>query len=159
MALKKSNRFRAQAQVLSAEEVPLVLLEMRHALLTEPVRLVNDNEDLISNGHLYSRANFTWVPADDKDKQTPRAQLRLANQAGSGIGAFFERTNGGKGATFRVLNVMRSEPDFIEDDVIVDVSDVEVTGKEVTGNLGYDDVLNKVGTPYTYRPETAPGLF
>lgn len=131
---------------------------MRHALLAEPVRLVNDTQDLFSRGHNYSRASFAWVPPDDKDRQTPRAQLRMSN-LGSDIGDFFERTNGGKGTTFKVLQVMRSAPDFIEDELIVDVSDVEVSTAEVTGQLGYDDVLNKAGTAYTYRPETAPGIF
>jgi len=158
MANRKSRRYREQAQVLSAEEAPLVLLEMRHALLAEPTRLVNDTQDLISNGKNYVRASFVWVPPDDKDRQTPRAQLRMSN-LGSDVGDFFERTNGGKGTTFRVLQVMRSAPDFIEDELIVDVSNVEVTMTEVTGQLGYDDVLNKLGTAYTYRPETAPGLF
>lgn len=158
MARSKSPRYRAQAQALSAEESPVVLLELHHALLAEPVRLVNDSQDLFSRGHNYSKSGFTWVPPDDKDKETPRAQLRMSN-LGSDVGDFFERTNGGKGTTFRVLTVMRSAPDFIEDDVVVDVTNVEVSQLEVTGQLGYDDVLNKTGTAYTYRPETAPGIF
>lgn len=158
MARAKSARYRAQAQALSAEETPLVLLELRHALLAEPLRFVNDSADLVSNGENYVASQFAFQPPDDQDKQTPRAQLRIRN-LGADMGAFFERTNGGSGASFRVLQVMRSQPDFIEEELILDVSNVEVSPTIVSGQLSFDDVLNKVGTAYTYRPETAPGLF
>lgn len=158
MARLKSDRYRAQAQVLSAEERPLYLLELRHALLPQPERFVNDTADLVSNGQNYVATRFLFTPPNDQDKQTPRARLAIGN-LGAGVGAFFERTNGGKGASLRVLQVMRSQPDLIEDELVLDVTNVEVDSTTASGQLGYDDVLNKPGTSYTYRPETAPGIF
>jgi len=158
MARPKSPRFHEAAQSVSATESPLILLEVRHALLVEPMRLVNDVQDVICNGATYLAAQFRFTWPDDADKATPHAQLRIANGGGD-VGAFFERTHGGRGATVRVLQIMRSLPDFVEDDLLLDLSNIEVTAKTVAGQLGYDEVLNKVGTAYTYRPETAPGLF
>lgn len=158
MPRPKSARFRQVAQQLSASEWPLILVEIRHALLAEPMRFVNDNQDLVSNGHNYVATSFELIWPDDMDKQTPRAQLRVANTRGD-VGAFFERTHGGRGALITVLQVMRSEPDFIEDSYDLDLSNFSITTMMASGQLGYDDVLNRPGTPQTYRPESAPGLF
>lgn len=158
MSRVKSTRFRQAAQAVSAAELPLVLLEISHALLAEPMRLVNDVQDVVCNGQNYVATSFNFVWPDDMDKQTPRAQLSIANTRGD-IGAFFERTHGGRGALLTVLQIMRSMPDFVEDRLVLDLKNVQVTTQTVSGQLGYDDVLNRPGTPATYRPESAPGLF
>lgn len=158
MARAKSPRFNTAVRSLSAPERPLWLLEVHHALLAEPLRFVNDNVDVVSNGVNYVAANFEFVPPDDQAKSTPRATLRISN-LGGGIGAFFERHHGGKGTTLRTLSVMRSMPDFIEDESWLDLSQIVVDTKTVGGQLGYDDILNLPGTAVTFRPETAPGLF
>lgn len=158
MSRVKSARFRQAAQAVSAAELPLVLLEISHALLAEPMRLVNDVQDVVSNGQNYVATSFNFVWPDDMDKQTPRAQLSIANTRGD-VGAFFERTHGGRGALLTVLHIMRSMPDFVEDRLVLDLKNVQVTTQTVSGQLGYDDVLNRPGTPATYRPESAPGLF
>lgn len=158
MSRVKSTRFRQAAQAVSAAELPLVLLEISHALLAEPMRLVNDVQDVVSNGQNYVATSFNFVWPDDMDKQTPRAQLSIANTRGD-VGAFFERTHGGRGALLTVLQIMRSMPDFVEDRLVLDLKNVQVTTQTVSGQLGYDDVLNRPGTPATYRPESAPGLF
>ncbi len=158
MSRVKSARFRQAAQAVSAAELPLVLLEISHALLAEPMRLVNDVQDVVSNGQNYVATSFNFVWPDDMDKQTPRAQLSIANTRGD-VGAFFERTHGGRGALLTVLQIMRSMPDFVEDRLVLDLKNVQVTTQTVSGQLGYDDVLNRPGTPATYRPESAPGLF
>lgn len=155
---RKSSRFRRLAQMLSPEERPLILLELQHALLPEPMRFVNDNLDLVSNGHNYLAAGFAFTWPDDQDKQTPAAALAI-NNAGGGVGAFFERTHGGRGALVRAMQVLRSAPDFLEDDLLLDLHNIEVTTMTASGQLGYEDVLNKPGTAYTFRPETAPGIF
>lgn len=158
MPKTKSAAYIRQSQALSSGEAPVVLIEISHALLAEPIRLVNDNADLLSNGHNYVAASFTLVWPDDQDKQTPRAQVSIGNVRGE-VGAFFERTHGGRGALFTLLQVLRSTPDTIEEKMILDLGNIEQGVGVVSGTLGYDEILNRVGTPYTYRPETAPGLF
>ncbi|WP_295377156.1 DUF1833 family protein [uncultured Pseudacidovorax sp.] len=158
MARAKSARYNASVRSLSAVEKPLWLLEIHHALLAEPLRFVNDNVDVVSNGENYVAASFEFVPPDDQDKSTPRATMRISNLGGA-VGAFFERHHGGKGTTLRALQIMRSEPDFVEDELWLDLTQIAAVTKTVSGQLSYDDVLNMPGTAYIYRPETAPGLF
>lgn len=155
---RRSPRFNASVTALSAPDRPLVLLELHHALIERPLRYVGDNQDVTSNGEVYTAGNFAFKIPDDKEGETPRAQLQISNLSRD-VGTLFERTQGGRGAWLRIRQIMRSAPDFIEDELILDLSNVEVTTATVTGELGYDDVLNKAGTAYTYRPESAPGLF
>ncbi|MFT4190833.1 MAG: DUF1833 family protein [Comamonas sp.] len=158
MSARKSTRFRRAAQQLSPDDRPLMLLELSHALLPEPMRFVNDNADIVSRERLYLASAFEFVWPDDQDGRTPAASLAIANFSG-GVGAFFERTHGGRGAVITAIQIMRGAPDFVEDELTLDLRNIEVTVKSVTGQLGYDDILNKSAVGYTYRPETAPGLF
>lgn len=154
----KSPTYIEKTQALAADEVPLVLLEVAHALMAEPMRFVNDVQDVVSNGHNYVASSFNLVWPDDQERQTPRAKLSISNRRAE-VGAFFERTHGGMGAVVTALQIMRSNPDFIEERLVLDVSNIEANTSAVVGTLGYDDILNLPGTPYTYRPESAPGLF
>jgi hypothetical protein len=158
MTARKSPRFRRAAQQLSPDDRPLILLELSHALLPEPMRFVGDNADIVSRGHLYHATSFELNWPDDKDGRTPSATLAIGNISG-GVGAFFETTHGGRGAVIAAIQIMRGAPDFIEDELVLDLRNIEVTMQTVSGALGYDDVLNKPAVAYTYRPETAPGLF
>lgn len=158
MSRAKSPRFRQAAQAVSAAELPLVLIEISHVLLAEPMRFVNDVQDVLSNGQNYVATSFSFVWPDDQDKQTPHAKLSIANVRGD-VGAFFERTHGGRGSVLTVLQIMRSVPDYVEDRLVLDLKNLEVNTQTVSGQLGYDDVLNRPGTPCIYRPESAPGLF
>jgi len=155
---RRSPNFNQAVTAIAAPERPLVLLELHHALMERPLRYVGDNQDVLSCGEVYTAGNFAFLLPDDKERQTPRARLQISNLGGA-VGTLFERTQGGRGAWLRVRQIMRSAPDFIEDELILELSNVEVTTAQMTGELGYDDILNKAGTAYTYRPEAAPGLF
>ena len=158
MARPKSARFRRIGAALSADELPLVLIQIDHPLLAEPMRYVNDTQDVVSNGENYRCTSFQFVWPDDEERQSPRAQLVMGNERGD-VGAFFERAHGGRGAVVTVRQILRSNPDFLEDELILDIGSIEASAASVSGRLGYDDVLNKAGSPATFRPNTAPGLF
>ncbi|MBN9477365.1 MAG: hypothetical protein ABS43_03555 [Bordetella sp. SCN 67-23] len=158
MARPKSTRFTENALALAADEVPIFLLEISHALAEAPLRFVADAQDIVSNGQNYVSCGFSIKLPSDQDRTTPRAQLAI-DTLGGDISAFLERTHGGRGAVLTLRQILRSVPDFIEDDITLDMRNVVVASPTVTADLGYDDVLNQPGTPYTFRPETAAGLF
>lgn len=155
---RRSAAYRRAAQQLSPADMPLVLLEVSHALLAQPLRFVNDNQDIVSNGNNYLAGEFQFVWPDDQDQQAPAAQLSISN-IGDGIGAFFERSHGGIGTRITALQIMRSNPDFIEDRITIDLRNIEVDMTAVSGKLSYARILDQPGTAYTFRPQTAPGIF
>ena len=54
---------------------------------------------------------------------------------------------------------MRSDPATVEWEITMDLNNLSMTMLEVTGELSFDDLLNKPGVTLVYRPNVAPGLF
>ena len=53
MARNYSAEYKSTLAEVSAPEAPLVLLEIDHEELASPVRVVNDTQDVVSNGNTY----------------------------------------------------------------------------------------------------------
>ena len=73
--------------------------------------------------------------------------------------AWIEASGGAEGAQVRMLQVLRSDPDVVEWEVTMELSNVSITPAEVRGTLVFPDLLNRPGIPMVYRPENTPGLF
>lgn len=158
-----SRRFVETVSRTSATESPRVLLEITHPNLPTPIRVINDNADLVSNGNTFIAMGFSIVLPDESDQQLPRATIEVDNVGegpdGNSLADWLERSGGGAGAQIRLLQVLRSHPDVIEWEITLDLSNVHLTFLKVSGELGFDDLLNRPGIILAYRPETAPGLF
>lgn len=141
-----------------ATEVPLLLLEITHADLASPIRVVNDNQNLTSNGNLFVAIAFRATLPDDLDEGMPRAQLAVDN-VGKDLVAWLEASNGGQGAQVRMMQVLRSAPNTIEWEMTLDLNNISMDMLEVRGTLTFEDILNQPAVPLTYRPDVAPGLF
>jgi len=158
MAKGYSSTLKEQLNSTSATETPLLLLEIDHPDLAAPVRVVNDNQDLVHLGNTFTAMAFRATLPDDREEGMPRARLAIDN-VGKELVAWLEASGGGQGATVRMMQVLRSAPDTIEWEVTMDLSNLSMTALEVSGVLSFDDLLNRPGVTLTYRPETAPGLF
>lgn len=139
-------------------EAPLILLEITHPDLSAPIRVVQDTENIVSNGELFVAFDFRIDLPDDMEKQTPRASLGMDN-VGRELTQWLEASDGGEGAQVRVMQVMRDDPDVIEWEATLDLSNVEMDLQAVNGLLGFEDLLNRPGVLLRYDPRTAPGLF
>lgn len=153
-----SDNYKRAINATGGNEIPLLLLEIHHADLVLPIRVVADNQDLTHQGHVFTAMAFRATLPDDLESGQPRAQLAIDN-VGRELMQWLEQTAGGKGATVRMIQVLRSDPDTIEGDITLDLTNLQATALEVTGTLGFQDVLNLPGIPLTYRPDVAPGLF
>lgn len=153
-----SANAQAGMNAVSSRERPVILLEIAHPDLAAPVRVVRDTQDLTSNGNLFVAMGFDITLPDDLGEGLPRARLSIDN-VGRELTTWLEASRGGQGATCRIMQVMRSTPDVIEFDLTMDLSNVVMTASRVSGQLGFDDTLNRPGVTLTYRPDTAPGLF
>ena len=143
---------------VSNDEMPLLLLEIEHADLATPARIVHDNLDITFESNTYTAIPFRASLPDDVPQKLPRARLAVDN-IGKELVSWLELSDGGQGATCRMIQIMRSDPATIEWEITMDLSNLSITMLEVMGELSFDDLLNKPGVCVQYRPSVAPGLF
>ena len=139
-------------------ELPLVLLEIDHSGLSEPIRVVGDTQDITVAGNLYVAFPFSISLPDDFDGRLPKATLTIDN-VGRELTSWLESSGGGRGATCTIRLVMRSAPDVIEYEILMDLTNLSIDWQKVSGQLGYEDLLNRPAVQLQYRQDTAPGLF
>ena len=87
----------------------LTALEIEHAAIAAPVRVINDTEGRTIEGNAYVALRFDARLADDIAGQAPQAELAIDN-VGRELTQWIEATGGGVGATVRVMLVL-SVPD------------------------------------------------
>lgn len=101
----------------SADEPFLILLEITHPDLAEPVRVVNDTVDasIVQDDGSGTAVDIAFVACpfqitlpDDVDQQIPKAQLSVDN-IGRELTQWLEYSNGGRGAKCRILQALKSE--------------------------------------------------
>lgn len=153
-----SPQFKSTLAEVSAEEAPLYLLEISHPALTSPVRVVNDLQDVTSNGNPFIACPFRYVLPDDFEGQLPKARLAVDN-VGRDLMYWIETTGGGHGSTVNMMQIMRSRPDVVEWSINMNLYNVVCTMKEITAELGFDNLFAKPAISLQYRPDTAPGVF
>lgn len=158
MAKDLSSDFKKRINAVSSDERPLVLLEIDHTDLTSPIRVVNDTDDVVSNGNNFIALAFRITLPDQKEQGLPHASLEVDN-IGKEMVSWLELSGGGQGATVRVMIILRSNPDIIEYDITLNLSNVVLTQETVSGDLTFEDIMNKPSFNVTYRPHTHPGLF
>jgi hypothetical protein len=141
-----------------ADEIPRTLLEISNPALPQPIRVVNDNMDLVSNGDLYVAFEFDAVLPDDTQGKLPRAKLVMDN-AGEDLTEWLDTSRGGAGSSVRFIQVLRSNPDNIEWEITMDLTNLDVSWTQVSGDLGFENLINQAAVCLTYTPETAPGLY
>jgi len=137
---------------------PLLCLEISHADLSSPIRVVHDNQDVTHGGNTFVAIDFSIDLPDDQDRQIPSAQVGIDN-VGRELTKWLEASNGGEGATCRILQLQRVDPEVVEWECILDFKNVKMDLRRVTSQLGFEDLLSSPGVLLTYRPETAPGSF
>ena len=149
---------RRRLSEVSAAEQPLVLLEISHADLPQPVRVVGDTQDLVSGANTYVAMAFRLVLPDEVRGQQPRARLAVDN-VGRELMEWIESSAGGRGAQVRIMMVLRSAPNNIEWEITLELSNISVTPQEVSGELGFPRLLDVPAVQVRADPQTMPGIF
>ncbi len=153
-----SDTYKGTLGAVVVTEVPLILLEISHDDLDGAVHVVNDTQDLLSNGDTYIGCPFRITLPDDIDNQLPTASLSVDN-IGRDLTYWVETSGGGEGATVRIMQVMRSDPDTIEWEITMALNNVSMHPRDVQGNLGFENLFALPAVRRQYRPDTAPGVF
>lgn len=137
---------------------PVLLLEIDHPDLPTPIRVCQDTQSIVSNGELYQALAFDCLLPDDLERQLPVATLAIDN-IGREISDWIEASGGGQGATARLMIVRRDDPDVVEWEVTMDLTNTHMDQALITGRLGFDNLLAQPGCALSYRPDVAPGLY
>lgn len=156
--LRDPRRCRRAIRASSPEDVVLTALEIRHPLVAEPVRVVNDLDDRIIGGKGYVALRFQARLADDAEGQPPQAELWIDN-VGRELTQWIEAAQGGAGATVRVMRVFADERTAPEWEMTMDDAGVRVDQERVTVRLGFDPLLGRNAVKLRHDPQTSPGLF
>lgn len=153
-----SNTLKANFIRTSSEEPHLVLLEIDNDLLSTPIRIIRDTKDIVHNGNTYVACWFECNLPSEADKEVPRASIQIDNIS-KNIVRYFEQLQGGPDTTVKFIEVLRSNPDFVERSLTLDLIDVTITPFHIKGTLMLDNLASKIAVPMVYNKFRAPALF
>lgn len=143
---------------VSADEPFLVLLEISHPDLETPIRVVNDVQNVTSQGKEYTGMPFNVTLPDDIRSQIPHAILEVDN-IGRELTTWLEYSRGGQNAKCRIMQILKSDPDQIELDITMDLTEMVITNQTVKAKIGFVNVLGQAAVTTTFTPRSAPGLW
>lgn len=153
-----SNNLKINVNKLSANETPIILIEITHPMIAETIRLVHDNCDVLSNGETYLAMGFEIKRQSDVQGELPKVTLTVQN-VGRSLVKWIDMSGGGKDAKIVAKIIRRSEPDLIEESIPMGIERVNVTTLLVTFHLVVYNNLIRRGIKLIFNNKTAPGLF
>lgn len=153
-----SDELKINVNKLNADEALLPLLEITHPFIANPIRLVNDNKDLLSNGNNFTAMPFMIKRQDDIQGELPKCILTIPN-IGRSLIRWIDSSNGGSDALIRVMIARRSSPDVIEETLDLGIDSVSVTTETINFTLVVQNNLIKRAVKLIYDPQRNPGLF
>ncbi|MBT6048968.1 MAG: DUF1833 family protein [Candidatus Scalindua sp.] len=145
-----------QAFLPETSEVYLVLLTISQADVTT-LRVVNNNEDVTSNGNVFTGFPFEIQLPDQREDSPPNAQLTIDNTSREIAQAIRNMTSP---ATILIEVIRAADPDTIEKTYAVfTLRNVEWDATRVTGDLILEDVEREPFPAGQFSPAEFPGLF
>lgn len=139
------------------DDVWLVLIKIDHADLAEPIRVVNNMEDITSSGDLYVGFPFDITLPDSREDAAPRARLSIDNVSRE-IAEAIRTITGAPDVTISVIRAADPDmveitwPSFIMRNVKWDVD-------KVYGDLVLEDFTSEPYPAGVFSPASFPGLF
>lgn len=146
----------AAANAQFTDQVWLCLVEIQHSSLGAPFRIVNNNEDVTSNGNVYLKSAFSLTLPDDAD-EAPSVNIEIDNV--DRLVVDIARSVSSP-ATVLLTVVLAETPNSIEAGPFeMRLVRVGYDKDKVTGSLIYEDVLNEQFPAVTFNPARYPGIF
>ena len=136
--------------------LPLVLLVIDHPSLPEPIRLVNNKENIQSNGEDYIGFPFTIVLPDSKDSAPPTAKIMIDNVSRE-IGQAIRLIATPPTVTIRV--VRQETPDILEAEFSgMYLTNVTYDAMSVDADLQFEDLMREPYPYITFSPSMFRGI-
>lgn len=152
-----SSRFLEAVFAQETAEVVLTIARLSHASWQEDVLIVNDRQDLVSNGQTYVAFPFTVTLPDDEDQGIPVMRFVADNVSREIMAELRQATSS---IDVVVSWVLASQPDVLEagpTDALLQLA--EGDARSITGTLGIEPVLDEPFGFMQATPQTTPGLF
>lgn len=137
-------------------EVWLTLLTISHSSLTQPIRVVNNNENITSNGELYVAWEFSLgLPGEDPENPSA-TRLTIGNIDPRIIKSLRAMATP---PTVDIQVILASDPDLVELEfggLVMRNATYDAT--QITGDLVFEEIMSEpVAT--TLTPVSFPGMF
>lgn len=145
------------------EEVLLNLLDVKYDG-ESILRVVDNNQEITSNGHTYIPCSFSVILPDQSSDGNKSCRLQIDNTDISIYraikSAVIQSRNENKDITCTAAVIMASEPDnYIEGPLTFILRNINADVSSITGEL-YDSYMHdRKFTALTYNPNDFPGLF
>lgn len=150
-------RFLRETRAQETDAVFLLLVTIDHEALAEPIRVVDNNEDIESRGETYVAYPVEIVLPSLGGDRPGRARLRIDNVDREIVATLRAITTP---PTVTIEAIVAAQPDTVEASFdALTLTDAEWDALTVEGDLAYEDLLNEPYPGVRYTPATAPGLF
>jgi hypothetical protein len=141
----------------STGQVPLFLIEFTHVDLVQPIRLVADEQDIVSNGNTYTAFPFSVILPDDQVGRVATTTLELCNVSLELVSQLDALT------TYPELTlslVLASSPDTLElGPAEYQVSGYGYNGTTISAALAFENINEELSPSRTINPSETPGAF
>ena len=152
-----TSAFRAAAFAQQTDQVFLVLLTINHASLAEPIRVVNNYENVTRAGNTYVGFPFDIELPGDFEEALPSVRLTICNVDRQIVYAIRTLT-GPPTITIRVV-LASNTADVQAGPYVMTLRGADYNSLTVSGTIMPEDVLNEVFPGDSFTPAVAPGLF
>ena len=154
-----STAMKAAVTAAQTSAVALAILEIDHSDLGSPIRVVNNNDDITSNGNVYSKFPFLISLPDDDHDQLSNVTLQIDNVDRQIVTAIRTMSNGER-PTVAFSIILSASPDTIEAGPFnFSVQQTSADAFSVYAQLAFEDILNMRFPSHKITPQTVPGIF
>ena len=157
MSRDTSLTFRQAIHAQETSEAFLVLIEIDHDSLSEPIRLSSDAVNTVSNGNTYVAYPFDLVLPDDPEEGVSKGRLIIDN-VHRDIIQFVRNLPSAPKVTIRI--VLASNPDVIEAEFPnFELVNIQYDALTVSGDLSIRSFMSEPYPGDSFTPSLFPGLF
>jgi hypothetical protein len=138
------------------DEVFLYILEINHPVLVTPIRVVNNNENIISNGDTYLATAFKFTPPSQEGGELTPAKLTIDNIDRTIMLAVRSISDS---LQVNASVILASDPDTIEiGPLSMELIKVSYNVSTITGEITYLQELQNYISSTVVRNYNFPGL-
>lgn len=141
----------------NTDEVFLFLVTLDHDDLLNPIRVVNNVEDITSRSNVYTAFPFDLILPQDDGDTLPQVIISLSNVDLSLIDEI-RSLNSSLDVTLEI--VLASNPNYVEMSIEgMKTISIQYDAQKIEATCQIEDVLNLAFPKGAYLPSNFPGLF